>query len=62
VRLDAHTGLLDWFQRGGNTYIVEVLNNSGAGAAHAGLAAGDTVVELAGLVNVPVDVAVHFGV
>jgi hypothetical protein len=59
--LDIHTGILDWFQWNGNTYIVESVNNTAGLAAHAGLAAGDMVVELTGLVNVPNDVIVHFG-
>ena len=53
---NGNTGLLDWFQYGGNTYIVEANNHStAAGAigalAHTGLQSGDVVVELVGLVN-----------
>jgi hypothetical protein len=53
VELNAHTGLVDWFQYAGNTYIVEVVNATNAAAAHLGLASGDIVVELSGLVYVP---------
>jgi len=49
---NAHTGLVDWFQFGGNTFIVEAVNNTAANAAHTGLAANDMVVELTGIVDV----------
>jgi hypothetical protein len=49
---NAGTGLVDYFQYGGNTYVVEAINSSNAAAAHTGLGAGDVVVELTGQVNI----------
>ena len=49
---NAGTGLVDYFQYGGNTYVVEAINSSGTAAAHTGLGAGDVVVELTGQVNI----------
>jgi hypothetical protein len=60
VLLNAHTALADWFQFGGNTYIVEALNTTSAAAAHAALGTSDVVVELTGLVNVAHNAALHF--
>ncbi|GEM_PF-6902869 len=48
--LAAGTAKLEWFQFGGNTYIVEV-TNAGAASTHTALAATDYVVRLAGLVD-----------
>ena len=47
----AHTGVIDWFQFGGNTYIVDAINGSNAAANHTALAAGDSVVKIVGLVD-----------
>jgi hypothetical protein len=47
----AHTGTVDWFQYGGNTYVVEAVNNTNAAAAHTALGANDVVVKLTGLVD-----------
>jgi hypothetical protein len=47
----AHTGVVDWFQYGGNTYVVEAINSSGVAATHTALTATDQVVEIVGLVN-----------
>ena len=44
-------GELDWFQFGGNTYVVEAVNPTGANAAHAALATTDAVVKIVGLVD-----------
>jgi hypothetical protein len=49
--INANTGLIDWFQYGGNTYIVEAVNNTNAPATHATLMSHDVVVELTGLHN-----------
>jgi hypothetical protein len=56
----AKVGLLDWFQFGGNTYIVESINSGAAPAPHSALGTGDVVVELTGLVNVATDAHLHF--
>ena len=48
---NAHTGLLDWFQFGGNTYLVEAVNSGAANATHTALGTNDIVVELTGLVD-----------
>jgi hypothetical protein len=47
----AHTGVIDWFQWGGNTYVVEAINATSAAATHTALAVGDAVVKLTGLVD-----------
>jgi hypothetical protein len=47
------TGLVDWFQYGGNTYIVEANNTSTVlPGAHTALGSHDIVVELTGIVDV----------
>jgi hypothetical protein len=51
-QINAQTGVIDWFQFQGNTYIVEAVNGANAAAPHPALAASDTVVELTGLVNI----------
>jgi hypothetical protein len=51
----ASTGLIDWFQFGGNTYIVEAINGSNGAATHTGLAAGDEVIKIVGLVDLSGD-------
>jgi len=48
--LAAGSAKLEWFQYGGNTYLVEV-TNAGAASTHTALAATDYVVKLAGLVD-----------
>jgi len=52
VQIKAGVGLVDWFQYGGNTYVVEAINSTANPAAHSALGTGDVVVELTGLVNV----------
>ena len=47
----AHTGVVDWFQFGGNTYIVEAVNNGITASTHTALAAGDQIIKIAGLVD-----------
>jgi hypothetical protein len=47
-----NTGMIDWFQYSGNTYLVEAINNSASAASHAALAATDEVIKLVGLVNI----------
>jgi hypothetical protein len=47
----ANTGVVDWFQFSGNTYVVEAINSSGVAASHAALAATDEVVKLLGVVD-----------
>lgn len=47
----ANVGVLDWFQFGGNTYIVEATNTTGAPAPHTALGSGDVVIELVGLIT-----------
>jgi len=46
-----NTGVIDWFQYGGDTYIVEAVNNTSAAATNAALDANDMVVKIAGLVD-----------
>jgi hypothetical protein len=47
----ANTGVLDWFQFGGNTYVVEAINSTSAAAGHTALGTGDEVVKIVGLVD-----------
>jgi len=49
--LEAGQSVVDWFQYGGNTYIVEANNTGTTAAAHAGLQANDVVIKLTGLVD-----------
>jgi hypothetical protein len=51
-KIPAQTGVIDWFQLAGNTYIVEAVNGANTPAAHTALGAQDSVVELTGLVNI----------
>jgi hypothetical protein len=51
----AHTGVVDWFQYGGDTYIVEAINGGSAAASHTALAATDAVVQILGQVNLSGD-------
>ena len=43
--------MIDWFQLGGNTYLVEAINSTSIAAAHSALTAMDEVVKITGLVN-----------
>ena len=52
LQLNAHTGLVDWFQFGGNTFVVEAVNSTATTAPHAALGTNDIVVELTGIVDV----------
>ena len=52
LQLNAHTGLVDWFQFGGNTFVVEAVNSTATPAAHEALGTNDIVVELTGIVDV----------
>ena len=49
--MSAHTGLIDWFQFGGNTYVVEAVNNTSSAATHNALGANDAVIKIVGLVD-----------
>ena len=49
--IGAHTGVIDWFQYGGNTYLVEAINAANAAAVHAALTATDEIIKIVGLVN-----------
>lgn len=51
MKVAAYSGVIDWFQFDGNTYIVETVNQSGNAAAQTGINANDVVVELTGLVD-----------
>ena len=46
-----HTGVIDWFQYAGNTYLVEAINPTSVAASHTALAATDEVVKIVGLVS-----------
>lgn len=49
--LAANTGKVDWFQYGGDTYVVAMVNSTGAPVAQTGLDANDVVVKLTGMVD-----------
>jgi hypothetical protein len=49
--IGSHTGVIDWFQYGGNTYVVEAINIGATSAIHNALAATDEVIKIVGLVN-----------
>jgi hypothetical protein len=49
IQENAKTGLADWFQYGGNTYVVEAINSGSTPATHTALGVNDVVVELTGL-------------
>jgi hypothetical protein len=49
--IPADTGLIDWFQSDGKTYILEAVNSSGGPATHGALEATDALVEVTGLAN-----------
>ena len=49
--ISAHTGVIDWFQYGGNTYVVEAINPTGSAATHAALTATDEIIKIVGLVS-----------
>ena len=49
--IPANTGVIDWFQYGGNTYVVEAINTTSAAASHTMLATTDEVIKIVGLVN-----------
>jgi hypothetical protein len=55
------TGLIDWFQFGGNTYIVEAINGSNTAATHTALGTGDEVIKITGLVDLTGDGTFAFG-
>jgi hypothetical protein len=50
-QIAAHTGVIAWFQLGGNTYIVEAINSTASAAAHASLAATDEVIKIVGQID-----------
>jgi hypothetical protein len=47
----AHSGVIDWFQYSGNTYVVEAINATASAASHSALSATDEVVKIVGLIN-----------
>jgi hypothetical protein len=49
--IPAHTGVIDWMQYAGNTYVVEATNSTGAPEHQTTLNSTDTVVELMGVVD-----------
>lgn len=60
AELAAKTGLVDWFEYGGNTYVVEAINSGTTAATHTALGTGDVVVELVGLHNLDITGGFHF--
>ncbi|MEJ2795676.1 DUF4214 domain-containing protein [Iodobacter sp. LRB] len=49
--LAANTGRVDWFQYGGDTYVVAMVNSTGAALQQTALDANDIVVKITGLVD-----------
>ncbi|NEX60897.1 beta strand repeat-containing protein [Noviherbaspirillum galbum] len=51
AKIAANTGVINWFQFQGNTYVVEAVNATGAAAANPALDANDMIVKITGLVD-----------
>jgi len=51
ANLAANTGKVDWFQYGGDTYVVAMVNDTGAAVQQTGLDANDIVVKIVGMVD-----------
>lgn len=49
--IGAHTGVIDWFQYGGDTYVVEAINSGDVAASHSALASTDEIIKIVGLVS-----------
>jgi len=49
--ISANSGVIDWFQFGGNTYVVESVNSGSTAAQHTALGSHDYVVKVTGLVD-----------
>jgi hypothetical protein len=49
--IPGHTGLLDWFQYGSDTYVVEAINPTSTPADQTELTATDAVIQLVGLID-----------
>lgn len=49
--IPADTGVFDWFQYGGNTYLVEAINPTSTPEAQTALTASDAVVEITGTID-----------
>ena len=49
--IPADTGVIDWFQYGGDTYVIEAINSSVTPEAHDTLLPTDSMVEVMGLVD-----------
>jgi hypothetical protein len=47
----AHTGVIDWFQYQGNTYVLEAINPTSSAAGHSDLAATDELILIVGVVS-----------
>jgi hypothetical protein len=50
-KIAANTGVIDWFQYGGNTYLVEAINATTSAAAHNALSATDEMIKIIGSVS-----------
>jgi hypothetical protein len=50
-KIAANTGVIDWFQYGGNTYVLEAINATGTAATHTALTATDEVIKIVGSVS-----------
>ena len=50
-KIAANTGVIDWFQYSGNTYVLEAVNDTGSSAAHTALAAADEIIKIIGSVS-----------
>jgi hypothetical protein len=49
--IPANTGVIDWFQYAGNTYVVEDINSASTPGSQTALTATDEVVQILGLIN-----------
>jgi hypothetical protein len=51
ARSGPNTGVIDWFQYQGNTYVLEAINSTAGTAAHSALTATDEMIKIVGLVS-----------
>jgi hypothetical protein len=50
-QIAANTGVIDWFQFGGNTYLAEAINATASAAPHSAFAATDELIKIVSFVN-----------
>ena len=51
--ISANTGVIDWFQYAGNSYVIEAINSAVTAQSHAALATTDEVIKIVGACQPP---------